>query len=42
MVKHETEVKHSINVVLIWKKLVAHVLFVASNNFLDEFDFCND
>ena len=42
LVKHETKIQHSINMILIWKKLVAHVLFVAPNNFLDEFDFCNN
>jgi len=42
LVKHETKVQHSINMILIGKKLVAHVLFVAPNNFLDEVDLCNN
>ena len=42
LVKHETKIQHSINMILIWKKLVAHVLFVAPDDFLDKFDFGND
>ena len=42
LVKHETKVQHSINMILIRKKLVAHVLFVAPNNFLDEVNLCNN